>query len=66
MFLDRPLPGFAPLLWRASALVCRGGGAAAHLFEVAGSLGVPTVVGEVDAAPGQLVSVDGAGSVWTA
>ena len=66
MFLDRPLPGFSPLLWRASALVCRGGGAAAHLFEVASSLGVPTVVGEVAAAPGQLVSVDGSGQVWTA
>ena len=66
MFLDRPLPGFSPLLWRASALVCRGGGAAAHLFEVASSLGVPTVVAEVDVTPGQLVSVDGAGLVWTA
>ena len=66
MFLDRPLPGFAPLLWRASGVVCRGGGAAAHLFEVAGSLGVPTVVGEVAATPGQLVSVDGSGKVWTA
>jgi hypothetical protein len=40
----RPLPRLAPLLWQASALVTFGGSGAAHLVEVAASLGVPAVV----------------------
>lgn len=42
---QRPLPALAPLLWRASALVTTSGNPAAHLMEVATSLGVPTVLG---------------------
>lgn len=41
---QRPLPGLSPLLWRASALVTTSGNPAAHLMEVATSLGVPTVL----------------------
>jgi phosphoenolpyruvate synthase/pyruvate phosphate dikinase len=41
----RPIPQLAPLLWGASALVTFGGSEAAHLVEVARSLGVPTVLG---------------------
>ena len=40
-----PIPQLAPLLWGTSALVTSGGSAAAHLVEVARSLGVPTVLG---------------------
>jgi phosphohistidine swiveling domain-containing protein len=40
-----PIPQLAPLLWGASALVTTGGSAAAHLVEVARSLGVPAVLG---------------------
>ena len=57
-----PLPHLAPLLWHSSALVSLGGSSGAHLFEVARSLGVPSVIG-VDAtvagAPGSLIAVDG-------
>jgi phosphohistidine swiveling domain-containing protein len=41
----RPIPQLAPLLWGASALVTFGGSEAAHLVEVARSLGIPTVLG---------------------
>ena len=41
----RPIPQLAPLLWGAAALVTFGGSEAAHLVEVARSLGVPTVLG---------------------
>lgn len=44
LILERPLPTFAPLLWRAAALVSLTGSPAAHLCEVARSLGVPAVV----------------------
>lgn len=40
-----PIPQLAPLLWGASALVTFGGSEAAHLVEVARSLGIPTVLG---------------------
>jgi len=40
----RPIPALASLLWRAAGLVTEAGSAAAHLFEVAASVGVPTVV----------------------
>ncbi|MGH9245313.1 MAG: PEP/pyruvate-binding domain-containing protein [Acidimicrobiales bacterium] len=42
---ERPVPALAPLLWSASALVATNGNTAAHLLEVARSLGVPAVVG---------------------
>jgi phosphohistidine swiveling domain-containing protein len=63
-----PLPHLAPLLWHSAALVSAGGSSGAHLFEVARSLGVPSVIG-VDATvvggPGSLIPVDGdAGVVW--
>ena len=57
----RPAPQLAPLLWNAAGLVIASGGAGAHLFEVARSLGVPTVLGPDldDAVDGSLVAVDG-------
>jgi phosphoenolpyruvate synthase/pyruvate phosphate dikinase len=64
-----PIPQLAPLLWGASALVTTGGSTAAHLVEVARSLGVAAVLGcnqedlfsLVGGAgdPGTLVAVDG-------
>lgn len=58
--VPEPLSRLSPLLWGAAGLVCAGGGAGAHLFEVARSLGVPSVIG-VDLAPsvGSLAAVDG-------
>ena len=57
-----PLPHLAPLLWHSAALVSIGGSSGAHLFEVARSLGVPSVIG-VDPAvsdeAGSLIAVDG-------
>jgi phosphohistidine swiveling domain-containing protein len=41
----RPLPRFAPLLMNAAGLISQGGSEAAHLVEVARSLGVPAVLG---------------------
>ncbi len=38
-----PVPGLAPLLFDAAALITTGGGPAAHLFESARSLGIPAV-----------------------
>jgi phosphohistidine swiveling domain-containing protein len=61
----RPWPQLAPLLWQSAGLVTRGGTAGAHLFEVARSLGVPTVTG-VDLGrlgPGSLLAVDGSEGV---
>lgn len=40
----RPLPRYAPLLMGAAALVTAGGSEAAHLIEVARSLGIPAVL----------------------
>ncbi len=60
-----PLPHLAPLLWNRAGLVAASGSQAAHLFEVARSLGVPAVLGVdvarlVEAAEeGTLVAVDG-------
>lgn len=45
LIAPNPIPQLAPLLWGASALVTTGGSAAAHLLEVARSLGVPAVLG---------------------
>lgn len=45
LVVDRPLPALSSLLWSASALVATAGNPAAHLMEVAASLGVPTVLG---------------------
>ncbi len=44
LVVERPLAAFAPLLWKAAALVTRTGSPAAHLCEVARSLAVPAVV----------------------
>jgi hypothetical protein len=59
-----PHPQIAPLLWRCSALVASGGSPAAHLFEVASSLGVPAVIG-VDLRPlyGAPAVVDGGNGI---
>ncbi len=55
----QPVPGLAPLLWDASALVTETGGPAAHLFESARALAIPAVCG-VRLPPGDLiVAVDG-------
>ncbi len=57
-----PLPHLAPLLWHAAALVSAGGSSGSHLFEVARSLGVPSVIGVdlgLPGEPGSLVAVDG-------
>jgi hypothetical protein len=53
-----PLPQLAPLLWRASAIVTAGGSPAAHLFEVARSLGIAAAAG-VDLPDGAVAAVDG-------
>jgi phosphohistidine swiveling domain-containing protein len=57
----------APLLLNAAGLVVAEGSVGAHVFEVARSLGVPSVVG-VDVPEGfdgALAAVDGeAGTVW--
>jgi phosphoenolpyruvate-protein kinase (PTS system EI component) len=64
-----PIPQLAPLLWGASALVTTGGSTAAHLVEVARSLGVPAVLGcdherlfsalGDERCPRRLIAVDG-------
>jgi phosphohistidine swiveling domain-containing protein len=57
-----PLPHLAPLLWHSAALVSVGGSSGSHLFEVARSLGVPSVIGVDPIFPGErgsLVAVDG-------
>lgn len=41
----RPLPSIAPLLWNAAGVVVRASSTAAHVFEFAESVGVPSVVG---------------------
>ena len=56
--VDLPLPQFAPLLWRASAIVSAGGSKAAHLFEVARSLGIPAALG-IDLPDCAVAAVDG-------
>jgi phosphoenolpyruvate-protein kinase (PTS system EI component) len=58
--LHRSGPRFGPALWVASGLVTEVGSGAAHLLEVARSLGVPTVVGvgEHVVHEGDLVVVD--------
>lgn len=65
----RPIAQLAPLLWGAAGLVTFGGSLAAHLVEVARSVGVPTVLAPADRELGQrlaaprcsplLVAVDG-------
>ena len=67
MVVERPLIVFAPLLWKAAALVSRTGSPAAHLCEVARSLRVPAVVSAPvqPAAGGTILAVDGErGIVW--
>jgi len=62
LVVDHPLPRYAPLLWRAGALVACTGDASAHLFEVARARRIPAVIvrslpmGEID---GRLALVDG-------
>lgn len=59
-----PVAQVAPFLWNCAGLVAARGGAGAHLFEVARSLGVPAVAGvelSLDAGSDDvLVAVDGA------
>jgi hypothetical protein len=55
----QPIPGLAPLLWDAAAIVTETGSPAAHLFESARALRVPAVCG-VAIPPGDwIVAVDG-------
>ena len=63
-----PINNLAPLLWEAAAVVSLGGGPGAHLFEVAGSLGVPAVCGAaieraIDAPLGALAATPYLGAV---
>jgi phosphoenolpyruvate-protein kinase (PTS system EI component) len=52
------------MLWDAAALVVARGGPAAHVFEVARSLGVPAVMGiDLSAQGPALVTVDGSSGV---
>lgn len=56
---EQPVPGLAPLLWEAAAIVTETGSPAAHLFESARALRVPAVCG-VTIPPGDwIVAVDG-------
>ncbi|HEX6300003.1 MAG TPA: PEP/pyruvate-binding domain-containing protein [Acidimicrobiia bacterium] len=56
----RPIPALAPLLWDASAMVTSTGSPAAHLFEAARSLRVPTVCGlDLGEPRSEIVAVDG-------
>ena len=63
LYVPAPEPGFAPLLWGAAGLVAARGSAAAHLFDVARSLGVPAVAGcelaDWDGADDLVAAVDG-------
>jgi len=65
LIVPRPLPAFGPLLWNAAGLVSIGGGAGAHLIEIARSLGVPSVLGcrldrlIAEGAESHLLAVDG-------
>jgi phosphohistidine swiveling domain-containing protein len=54
-----PIPQLAPLLWGAAGLVTFGGSEAAHLVEVARSVGVPTVIGCEEATMRSLIRDDG-------
>ena len=72
----RPIPALSSLLWRAAGLVTVAGSPAAHLFEVATSVGVPTIInvdfdmmfsGGVDALREREIvgAIDGtAGQLW--
>ena len=67
LVVDRPLIRFAPLLWKAAALVSRTGSPAAHLCEVARSLRVPAVVSaNIDRPASEtILGIDGSlGVVW--
>lgn len=61
-----PVPHVAPLLWGAAGLAVASGSPGAHLFEVARSLGVPTVLGVELATDGALTAVDGDAGVVSA
>jgi phosphohistidine swiveling domain-containing protein len=59
-----PSPRLAPMLWDAAALVVARGGPAAHVVEVARSLGVPAVLGiDLSEQGPALVTVDGSSGV---
>jgi pyruvate, water dikinase len=45
LFIDRPLPALAPLLFTARGVIARSGASGSHLAEVARSLAVPMVTG---------------------
>jgi hypothetical protein len=53
------VPNLAPLLWDAAGLVTEGGSPAAHLFESARSLGLPSVCGVPIPEDDLIVAVDG-------
>ena len=55
----QPIPNLAPLLWDAAGLVTETGSPAAHLFDSARALGIPSVCG-VELPEGEcIVAVDG-------
>jgi phosphoenolpyruvate-protein kinase (PTS system EI component) len=54
------VPQLASLLWEAAGLVARTGSEGAHLFEVARSLGLPSVIGvDPGAADDRVIAVNG-------
>jgi len=63
LFVDRPAPALAPLLFGARGLIARTGAGSCHLAEVARSLGVPMVTG--CRLPAQ-DTADRSGSSWLA
>lgn len=66
LVVRNPIPQVAPLLWNCAGLVTAEGSVGAHLFEVARSLGVPSVIGADladEASAGMLAAVDGDGGV---
>jgi pyruvate,water dikinase len=64
MVISQPLPGYAPLLSRAAAVIAEYGSLSCHLANVAREYGVPALFGMTGALvalpPGQVVTVDGA------
>ena len=64
MVISQSLPGYAPLLNRAAAVIAEYGSLSSHLANVAREYGVPALFGVAGAQsilmPGQVVTVDGA------
>jgi hypothetical protein len=55
----QPIPNLAPLLWDAAGLVTETGSPAAHLFDSARALGIPSVCGVALPEGEYIVAIDG-------